>query len=404
MSSNIFGYSTATNFSNRLPDTAALANFVTLNTTQTITGQKTFTAPLTVAGLTATTINSSGAITTDTALNVQKLSANRGAVLIVPDPGSATYNPMVQTYDSVITAKTVDNTLNLSALTLTANGSTSVGVRISAITNTVFSYSGANSLALGSNVVATGTDFRVVNPTTTEGQFLVKPYSNLGDYNPITKAGDVVLCARSNDTTQQIYNTIALTVYGATNSGVRVTFNTVTMGAGASGVDPSAYLTVNNGGTPQSVGPIPATTDSSTKIATTQWVQSLVATLAPTVSFFMTPNAPGQNVYYTVPVVEGLGANIVYLAVPSTSSNQVVYLKFPIPSGQFANKQVIIRLPDLDLGNIMNGNWYVTSTDMVTPIICAGIQNVPVVTYNLNSYVAATWLCDGQYWYLLSRV
>lgn len=74
MSSNIFGYSTATNFSNRLPDTAALANFVTLTTTQTISGQKTFTAPVVVDGLTATTISATAEISSlDVAVN-QKLS------------------------------------------------------------------------------------------------------------------------------------------------------------------------------------------------------------------------------------------------------------------------------------------------------------------------------------------
>jgi hypothetical protein len=404
MSSNIFGYSTATNFSNRLPDTAALANLVTLNTTQTITGQKTFTAPLTVAGLDATTINSSGTITTDTALNVQKLSENRGAVLIVSDPGYGTYNPIVETYDSVIMAKTVDNTLNLSALTLTANGSTRLGVRISAIVNTVWSYSGNNQFVVGPQyVVAVAPDFRVQNPTTQAGQFLVKPHSSSGDYNSLVQAGDVVLCARNqyNDFTNQGNNAITLTARSATNSGVRVTYNAVTMGAGGSGTNPSAYLTVIDGGTPQSVGPIPATTDSSSKIATTQWVQSL----APfKFNVFVNPLSLQQNNIYLDNNVLGTinQTCVVMISSPVEYVGVTIQFRFPIPAGNYVGKQVTIRWGNPSFGL----NWSVASWDATTPLMVAGVSqsNSAAAYYIMNGYVATTWMCDGVYWYLLSRV
>jgi hypothetical protein len=110
------------------------------------------------------------------------------------------------------------------------------------------------------------------------------PYSSgaPSSYNPICVGGDQVILANGNQGSQAL----TITTNSATNAGVRIANEYVYISAGGtSGIGTTSVFVNGNAGTitlttpinvPTLTAPPPPTTDNSSKIATTQWVQSVI--------------------------------------------------------------------------------------------------------------------------------
>lgn len=106
---------------------------------------------------------------------------------------------------------------------------------------------------------------------------------NPGNGNPIIEFADITIISQNEDLT--------LTTYSSTTSGVNIEGNRTIIGSGGTALIPTSSLvcdgtastvTINNP-TPAVYGPStvqPAPTDSTTKIPSTAWVQSLVSTIS----------------------------------------------------------------------------------------------------------------------------
>lgn len=126
----------------------------------------------------------------------------------------------------------------------------------------------------------------------------MKANSSAAYLNPVVGSGDHVIAAQNQSGGGGINSgVLTVTSYSSTNTGLRITPDTVTLGSGGTLLTPTSYLEVNNGTTAVSVGPIPATGDNSNKIATTAWVQSVLnGGTAPASTIQMTENL--TNAYF----------------------------------------------------------------------------------------------------------
>lgn len=223
-----------------------------------------------------------------------------------------------------------------------------------------------------------------------------------GAYNPSTAPLDSVIFTEGS---------LNVTSHSAINVGLRVTADSVTLGAGGAGDLATSYIQINNGATAVSTGPIPAVGDSSTKIATTEWVHTeltdYVTTSTPqTISGAKTfgDNTNFEaSVLINYPTITGQNANGFNLAsngavkTITISPNNVTSLA--IDTGDvrnyttmpaYGNSETIVPTTAWVQGAISNG-----ISGSTTNISGGGAGQIPYNTgTNLTSFTNAGW--SGQ--------
>ena len=122
-----------------------------------------------------------------------------------------------------------------------------------------------------------------------------------GNYNPSTQLADNIIFAEDSNSG----GVLNLTTHSSNYTGVRITPSSVTL-SNAIGDSPVSYLQISNGGTPTSHGPVPDPTDNSTKIATTAWVQSIAAVTGNYVTLNTVQSITAQKDMNAVTVKNGL--------------------------------------------------------------------------------------------------
>lgn len=394
MSSNIFGYSGASAGGFNL--SAALQNYVTLSTGQLITGRKEFSADLTSSNLEV-----KGELTIEDPVNLDTctiLQNNNNTQII-----SHTVSGTLETFQTDATA-TECRTLQLSTL-------------------------------------ATSIYNRTVNikpnddPDETDTAFVLTARADVSQYNPRTIGLDCVISAVNVVGGSPVEPNLVLTTASATNTGIRVTPDSVEMGTGgsnyapttgirvipgtvvvgaggtgASPFTPSTYISISTGLTPISVGPVPSSSDNSTKIATTAWTTSKIASAVVSRGYDLWNNTTvgSGTVYYILNIPtdsKQFGSMTVWLR---TSFTNDMYVKFPNP-GPYRGMEIVMRWTrDTQIGS----SWGVASLNVTDAIFVANVSNSPEAIYTVGPnwhpfstyYQAATWQCDGTYWHLISRV
>ncbi len=231
--------------------------YVTLDTTQTITGEKTFNA--------ATILGDRLSVTGTTTLNN----------ILLLNGGDNSLRQIYNTYYNLMdTSESPAGGLNVGRLfSFTLNSflefqslNHTWGVVMGAATTPY------TALSVNATAIVSSGQYVRFNSGAGERYFNFLPYSSSpGQYNNSTQTGDSVLCAGS------VAAVLNLCSQGNVCSGLRIEQSQVTLGAGGSSSVPSSYLQINNGANAICVGPAISTSDSSTKIATTAWVQSAIS-------------------------------------------------------------------------------------------------------------------------------
>jgi microcystin-dependent protein len=127
-------------------------------------------------------------------------------------------------------------------------------------------------------------------------QMILTASAPAGFENPMVADRDAVIAGHTLDPDDSA--ALVLTVNSQTNSGIKINPNSIIMGAGGTSVTPTSYLEVATTGSIRCVGPEPAYTDESVRIATTQWVQNVMRLSVPTgtVSIYGGSTAPSGYV------------------------------------------------------------------------------------------------------------
>lgn len=358
MSSNIFGFSGAS--IGGFDASSALKNYVTLATGQTITGKKVFTADLTSGNL------------------------DVGGELTIVDPVNLdTCTVLQNNNDTQIISHTVSGTLQ----TFQTDESAVEKKTLQLSTTATHMY---NKIVRVYESEAESASMTVLKLTAN---------SNSQVENKMVVAKDCVVSSSIADGTANA--PLVLTTNSATTCGIRVTALSVLMGAGGTSSNPTSYISVSNGGTATSVGPVPSLTDNSTKIATTAWTKSFVGERQ--IDLWNNNTSGSGAVYFILEILESakqFGTMTFYMR---SSFYNSMYVRFPAPA-TYRGMEVVLRwtLPT----NVV-ADWGVTSLNGTDAIFVAGVEQPAYSSYSLgggSNYVAATWQCDGIYWHLISRV
>lgn len=122
----------------------------------------------------------------------------------------------------------------------------------------------------------------IVDSVANQG-FYFMPNSGAGSYNPSVSAGNIVLVGKGTNTGT---GTILITPWGSTNSAVKLSNGNAVIGAGGTSTVPTTSMTLDGtniafsgSNYPTSNGALLPTATNDTHLCTTQWVQSLFATI-----------------------------------------------------------------------------------------------------------------------------
>lgn len=420
MSSNIFGYSTASNFSNRLPDTAALANFVTLDTTQTITGQKTFTAPLTAES----NVNVYGNMITG---DISASNITSGQTLTSYGNVSVLGNSSISVQGNVTADDTVQGNLvvatNAVVVSDTAAGKTGQLSQLGTVTKLNGAYGSytqgsiefsmgnqngdlqkaleLNATLVNSLAALNAPSVQVIKAATNTGSIILKPSANASQYNSLVSSLDAVVTATSVDGT--MYGALTLTSAGSTKVGVRIdqAYGTVKIQGGDN------YLQVGSQNNAIAYGPTVPPDDSSDKIATTKWVQDRIR---PGYNlWYNQAQTPPSDIYYTlVPNANAIasGRTMLWLRSQYTGSSvqypMFLHVVMPNPA-TYGGLEVTIRWSTTPYQIY----WFIeTAASTSGPNWLLGTNNTPNNSFNCGNpfLVGTTWLSDGTYWYLMNKL
>lgn len=354
MSSNIFGYSGAS--IGGFDASAALKNYVTLATGQTITGKKIFTSDLTSSNL------------------------DVGGELTIVDPINLDTCTILQNNnDTQIVNHTVSG--NFEVIQTDVSAAERKTLKLSPLTTRIYN-----------KIVRL---FQDDTESNTDSILQLAANASTLD-NPIVVAKDCVVACSISDGSNPA---LVLTNASNTSCGVRITGNSVRMGAGGTSSTPSSFISIINGGTATSSGPLPAISDSSTNIATTQWVKSGYGKDFQRYINALSNQAVVINLDGNI-LTETAGPCLIMISSPNAYVGVTIEFRLPPPTPAFIGKQVIIRwaVPTFALNygvGVFNGS---------PPYVVAGLSEGAVAYYNLNGYVASTWVCDNVNWYLINRV
>ena len=276
---NIFGASigTAANFFGHFDNTGGTTNdtYVTIDTDQTITGVKTFTEDIVCDQMVT-----SDAVTTNVVLVNDYIEFPDGTTQSTAPTTPSNYVTL-DTPQTITAQKTFSELIASSMYVSSPSiiGSNAAGVLLaSSVPNTKVGLAAGGVFAFEA----------VYYGCSTFVPFNVRDSGNLNSVavvagcpavylNPLVALGDNIVAAQNQIAGGGINGgNLTVTNYSSTNTGLRITPNSVTLGAGGTSSVPTSYLKVNNGDTAESVGPVPALNDNSTKIATTAWVQSTI--------------------------------------------------------------------------------------------------------------------------------
>jgi len=388
MSSNIFGYNGSS--VGGFDASSALKNYVTLTTGQTITGQKLFTAPLTTSD-----VEVDGELTIQDPVNLDT------SILLQNDNKTQLFNTSVSGSLELFhkDAGSLDKkTLEVSTLGSIFNTKT---VRVNSEDQ----------------------------PDVDDTFLLLDAYSANDAYNPVVEFKDAVISASNLDPLGPDAN-LVLTVEDSINTGIRISTEqvmagtggtqknpstalrivpgTITLGAGStssSSFAPTSYLSVIQGQTPLSLGPIPGSTDSTSKIATTHFTQNAIqhslSTLPPTVQSTVWNN------------VESGGVHNYYMAIPTATVRSILFIKSSyvsiflflnvrLPDAfQCAGKEIVLRWTFSPEYSIY---WAAMSYNGVTPQLLGGSATSSTSQLILSEKYSATFISDGMYWCLTSTI
>ena len=223
-------------------------------------------------------------------------------------------------------------------LFLNANGITGIRIVGTGIDNYL-------PTIIETNIVANLPSLKIKQTASTQA-INFTPFAPLGTSNPITNADSSVISVGGGGTTRRF----VLTTDSVTTVGIRMSDVAIVIGAGGTANNPlhrigfsdSAGINISSNIVPVVEGyTLPAGTDSSTKIATTAWVQSAITSGATNYMTLDTPQTvalAGQKTFTNSIVVTGT-TNFASLTIVASSSlpRSIFFLAGVTPTTSFVD-------------------------------------------------------------------